>query len=103
MEELWQTGGTPTEGPSGGASTEGPRFRVVWRGYDRHQVDEYVRTLRNDAVHPADTEPVDRELSPIDQQLAGFFAAKDAPRVFDVAFRGYDRNEVDRYLEQFGR
>jgi cell division septum initiation protein DivIVA len=88
-------------GQTGGAPTEGPRFRVVWRGYDRHQVDEYVRRSRNGTA-PA-TEPVDRELSPIDQQLAEFFAAKDAPRMFDVAFRGYDRNEVDRYLEQFDR
>jgi DivIVA domain-containing protein len=94
MEEPWQTGGAPTERP---------RFRVVWRGYDRRQVDEYVQRLQNDAARPADTEPVDRELSPIDQQLAEFFASNDAPRVFDVAFRGYDRNEVDRYLERFDR
>jgi DivIVA domain len=94
MEELWQTGGAPTEGP---------RFRVVWRGYNRHQVDEYVQRLQNDAARPADTEPVDRELSPIDQQLAGFFASEDARRIFDVVLRGYDRGEVDRYLEQFDR
>ena len=93
MEELWQTGG---------ASTEGPRFSVVWRGYDRHQVEEYVRRLQNAAARPADTERADRELSPIDQQLAEFFA-KEAPRTFDVVLRGYDRKEVDRYLEQFDR
>jgi DivIVA domain-containing protein len=94
MEDLWQPGGAPTEGP---------RFRVVWRGYNRHQVDQYVRRLRNDATRPADAEPVDRELSPIDQELARFFASEDAPRVFDVVLRGYDRREVDRYLEQFDR
>jgi hypothetical protein len=86
---------------TGGAPTEGPRFRVVWLGYDRHQADEYVRRSRNDAA--PDTESVDRELSSIDQRLAVFFAAKDAPRMVDVAFRGCDRDEVDRYLEQFDR
>jgi cell division septum initiation protein DivIVA len=94
MEDLWQTGGAPTDGP---------RFSVVWRGYDRHQVEEYVQQLQNAAARPADAEPVDRELSSIDQQLAEFFAKEEAPRMFDVVLRGYDRKEVDRYLEQFGR
>jgi cell division septum initiation protein DivIVA len=93
MEELWQTGGT---------STEGPRFSVVWRGYDRHQVDAYVQQLLNAAARPADAERDDRELSPIDQQLAEFFA-KESPQMFDVVLRGYDRKEVDRYLERFDR
>jgi cell division septum initiation protein DivIVA len=90
MEELWQTDGAPVEGP---------RFRVVGRGYDRRQVDEYMRMLLSDAARPFGAEPVGRAPSPADQRLA----AKDAPRGFDVALRGYARDEVDRYLEQFDR
>jgi|tagenome__1003787_1003787.scaffolds.fasta_scaffold20975238_4 hypothetical protein len=89
MDELWQTGG---------ASTGGPRFGVVWRGYDRHQVDEYVRRLQDG---PPVVERDDSELSPVGRRLAGFFAKET--RLFDVVLRGYDREEVDCYLEQFDR
>jgi cell division septum initiation protein DivIVA len=92
MDELWQTG-----------SAEGPRFSVVWRGYDRHQVDEYVRQLQIGAARPVAAADDDRELSPIDQQLAEFFGRESASRPFDVVLRGYDRKEVERYLEQFDR
>jgi DivIVA domain-containing protein len=90
-------------GRTGGAPPDGPRFRVVWRGYHRHQVDEYVRMVRDLAAQRADAEPVDRELSSIDQQLGDFFTSKNAPRLFDLVLRGYDPDEVDRYLEQFDR
>jgi hypothetical protein len=62
---------------------EGPRFPVVWRGYDRRQVDEYVRS-----------------------QATGGTAGPGAvgtPPVFDVALRGYDRRAVERYINEFGR
>lgn len=49
-------------GRTGGAPRDGPRFRVVWRGYHRHQVDEYVRMVRDLAADRADAEPVDSEL-----------------------------------------
>jgi DivIVA domain-containing protein len=51
-------------------------FDIVWRGYDRRQVDEYLRRL---AHEPAGT------LS---------------PPVFDVVLRGYDRRQVERYLAE---
>jgi hypothetical protein len=86
-------------GRTGGAPADGPRPRVVWRGYHRRQVDEYVRMMRD----RADAEPVDRELSSIDRRLGDFFTSKDAPRLFDLVLRGYDPDEVDRYLEQFDR
>ncbi|MDN3353482.1 DivIVA domain-containing protein [Actinomadura sp. DC4] len=55
MEGLWE---------------ENPRFGEVWRGYDRNQVEKYLR-------RPQDS---------------------DAPPRFDVVLRGYDREEVDRYV-----
>jgi DivIVA domain-containing protein len=94
MEEPRRTGGAPADGP---------RFRVVWRGYHRHQVDEYVRMVRDLAAQRAEAETVDRELSSIDRQLGDFFTSKDAPRLFDLVLRGCDPDEVDRYLEQFDR
>lgn len=90
-------------GRTGGAPADGPRFRVVWRGYHRRQVDEYVRMVRDLAAQRAYAEPVDRELSSIDRRLGDFFTSKDAPRLFDLVLRGYDPDEVDRYLERFDR
>jgi DivIVA domain-containing protein len=52
---------------------EEPRFSVAWRGYDRRQVDEYVRRLPD----------------------------RSGPPVFDVVFRGYDRKEVEAYILRF--
>jgi cell division septum initiation protein DivIVA len=71
MEGLWET-----------AAAE-PRFSVVWRGYDRRQVDERVRAL-------------------------GSYGDESGQNItaqgrFDVVLRGYDRGEVDRYFERFGR
>jgi DivIVA domain-containing protein len=74
VEGLWE---------SSDAAAEGPRFRVVLRGYDRHQVDECVRALKLSGT-PA------RE----------FIHAVEG---FDVVLRGYDRREVDRYLKEFRR
>lgn len=51
-------------------------FDIVWRGYDRRQVDEYLRRL---AHEPADSLP---------------------PPVFDVVLRGYDHRQVERYLTE---
>ncbi|GAA4623863.1 hypothetical protein GCM10023196_021770 [Actinoallomurus vinaceus] len=52
-------------------------FDIVWRGYDRRQVDEYLRHLADD---PTGT-----------------------PRpAFDVVLRGYDRHQVDRYIIEQG-
>lgn len=68
MEGLWEP------------VAEGPEFPVVWRGYDRRQVDEYVRS-----------------------RTAGGPGAGGTPPVFDVALRGYDRRAVDRYINEFGR
>lgn len=89
----------------GEAPVEGPRFSVVWRGYDRVQVEEYVRLLRSAPTGPTGGDPVpeppEREPSLIDERLAEFFAERE-PRTFDVVLRGYDREEVDRYLQQFG-
>ncbi|MEV5750658.1 DivIVA domain-containing protein [Actinoallomurus sp. NPDC052308] len=53
-------------------------FDIVLRGYNRRQVDEYLRRL---AQEPAGTTP---------------------PPVFDMALRGYDRRQVDRYLAESG-
>ncbi|MEV0406231.1 DivIVA domain-containing protein [Actinoallomurus sp. NPDC050550] len=53
-------------------------FDITWRGYDRRQVDEYLRRLADD---PTGT-----------------------PRpTFDVVLRGYDRRQVDRYLAEGDR
>lgn len=79
-----------------------PRFTVAFRGYDRVQVDAYVRSLLQggeaspqDGTPPAP--PRDGEPSGLDAELAAFF--KDSPlRVFDVVFRGYDRKEVERFI-----
>lgn len=49
-------------------------FDIVWRGYDRGQVDDYLRRLEQE---PAGTLP---------------------PPRFDVVFRGYDRHQVERHL-----
>jgi hypothetical protein len=57
-----------------GPAAERPDFRVVWRGYDRRQVEEYIRRTGES------TEP------------------QPAP-AFDVVLRGYDRRAVDRYLQ----
>lgn len=54
-------------------STEEPRFRVVWRGYDRRQVDEYIRRLPD----------------------------RSDPPEFDVVLRGYDHKEVEAYIARF--
>jgi hypothetical protein len=56
--------------------------------------------VRDLAAQRADSEPVDRELSSIDQQLGDFFTSKNEPRLFDLVLRGHDPDEVDRYLEQ---
>lgn len=66
--------------------TDGPRFGVVWRGYDRAQVDEAVRTA-------ADPPAADRTAD----------EATSATPVweFDVVPRGYDRHEVERYFARF--
>ncbi|GAA4492226.1 hypothetical protein GCM10023191_027880 [Actinoallomurus oryzae] len=71
MEELWEP------------AAQGPDFPVVWRGYDRRQVDEYVRNLTTGGT----TGP--RPGGP--------------PPLFDVVFRGYDRRAVERYINGFGR
>lgn len=65
-----------------------PRFSVVWRGYDRHQVDECVRALRASPGRPLSE---------------GFSASATAVPEFDVVLRGYDRHEVEQYLRQFPR
>ncbi|WP_433171770.1 DivIVA domain-containing protein [Actinoallomurus sp. CA-150999] len=53
-------------------------FDIAWRGYDRRQVDEYLRRLSDD---PTGT----------------------PPPAFDVVLRGYDRRQVERYLAEGGR
>jgi DivIVA domain-containing protein len=77
---------------------EAPRFTVTFRGYDRVQVDAYVRSLLQDSGAP----PQGGGAPPQGGEVAGldtFF--KDAPlREFDVVFRGYDRKEVDRFVAE---
>jgi hypothetical protein len=68
------------------AAGEAPRFSVVWRGYDRHQVDECVRAMLN---------------SP-GKSLTEVFPEGNGP-LFDVVLRGYARHEVDGYFGQFPR
>ncbi|MCO5999471.1 DivIVA domain-containing protein [Actinoallomurus rhizosphaericola] len=53
-------------------------FDIVWRGYDRRQVDDYLRRLAQD---PAGT---------------------PFPPAFDVVLRGYDRHQVERHLTEGG-
>lgn len=69
---------------------ETPQFRLVMRGYSRPQVHEvvvYVRTVlaAGDAAQHAR----------LREQLS------DAS--FDVVLRGYDRGEVDAYLERVAK
>jgi len=72
LEELWDRAGA-----------DEPRFRVVWRGYDRSQVDEFLRVAANSTAD----EDADTGVRP----------------EFDGVLRGYDRNEVERYFERFLR
>jgi hypothetical protein len=82
VEELWET---PLEDPS---------FSVVWRGYSRRQVDEYVRALKSSGTPSTNTDA--------DAQLAKLFASEPVA-MFDVVLRGYDRSEVDEYIGRFDR
>lgn len=70
---------------------EDPQFSVVWRGYNRRQVDEYVRALKSSSTN-ADA----------GARLAELFASGPVA-MFDVVLRGYDRREVDQYIERFNR
>lgn len=100
MDELWEP------------PAQQVRFRVVWRGYDRHQVDEYIRAMESSGLTQADSAdegddsnaPADpADPADLDAQLAAFFAGERRAVMFDVVLRGYDRREVDRYIAQFGR
>ncbi|GAA0339896.1 DivIVA domain-containing protein [Actinoallomurus spadix] len=53
------------------------RFDIVWRGYDRRQVDAYLRRLAQEPAGSPD------------------------PPVFDVVLRGYDHRQVERYLAEY--
>lgn len=78
MDELWEP-----DGPAGA-----PRFSVVWRGYDRGQVDEGVRAM----------------LSSPGKYLDEVFPGPGGNGlVFDVVLRGYNRHEVDAFFAQFRR
>lgn len=79
MEELWER------------PAEGPRFGVVWRGYDRHQVDEYIQSLSTTNRSAAEERPVDD----IDVRLTEI--SKGPGMLFDVVLRGYDRREAERF------
>ena len=76
MEELWEK-----------ADAEEPRFRVVWRGYDRSQVDGFLRVAANSTADEHADEDADAGLRP----------------EFAVVLRGYDRKEVERYFDRFLR
>jgi hypothetical protein len=76
VDGLWE--------PDGGATGAEPPFSVVWRGYDRRQVDEAVRAMQASPGKYID------EVFP------------DGP-LFDVVFRGYDRHEVEGYFARFRR
>lgn len=82
MEGLWEPGG---------ATGAEPPFSVVWRGYDRRQVDEAVRAIQASPGKYLD------EVFPEPEPGRG-----GGPE-FDVVLRGYNRHEVDGYFARFQR
>ncbi len=80
--------------------TDRPAFRVVWRGYDRRQVDAAVGM----GVLP-EAKPAPSTAAPegsLDAALDAMFTATPVLE-FDVVLRGYDRHEVDEYFREHGR
>ncbi|MBA9004746.1 DivIVA domain-containing protein [Thermomonospora cellulosilytica] len=71
---------------------------VRWRGYDRHQVEEFLVRLWARTGHPA-LRGHDVQLPPV--------ADHEFPPYFDVVLRGYDRRQVDEaiagYRQRLGR
>jgi hypothetical protein len=59
-------------------------------------VDEYVRRLQGVVSRAAEGD------DPSEGSVGQRFA-EETPRLFDVVLRGYDRKEVDGYLERFNR
>lgn len=71
-------------------TVETPQFRLVMRGYSRPQVEEVVVYVQTVLASPDATQHARlREHLP--------------HAVFDVALRGYDRDEVDAYLDRVAK
>jgi DivIVA domain-containing protein len=71
-------------------TVETPKFRLVMRGYSRPQVHEVVVYVRMVLASPDAAQH-----ARLREQLS------DAS--FDIALRGYDRDEVDAYLDRVAR
>jgi DivIVA domain-containing protein len=66
------------------------QFTTEFRGYDRAEVDNFVRKA-NDAI--ASNEPTRQARARADAQAVSF----------RVALRGYNRREVDHYLRRIAK